>query len=65
MLVNFYIISHLNSPYFSKVNDKNLKEIVKDFKGAIYAIGNNSVIVMIERLKLLVMKNERSMADFI
>lgn len=36
----------LNSQHFFEVNDNNLKEITKDFKESIYAIDDDSAIVV-------------------
>lgn len=45
-LVDFHIRPHFNSPYFQDVNDENLKNISKDFKEPIYAIDDDSAIVV-------------------
>lgn len=45
-LVNFQIIPHLNSPYFEKIRKENLEEASKDLKESVYAIDNNSSILV-------------------
>jgi dipeptidase E len=46
--VDFHIRPHLNSPYFPKVNDKNLREVSKKLKGNLYAIDDNSAVLYID-----------------
>ena len=45
-LVNLQIIPHLNSPYFVKIREENLKEASKDLKEPVYAIDDNSAVVV-------------------
>ena len=45
-LVNFQIIPHLNSPYFEKIRKENLEEASKDLKEPVYAIDDNSAILV-------------------
>lgn len=53
-LVNFYIRPHLNSPDFPKVRDKNLKKIVKKIDRDLYALDDNSgVLVVNGKIKVI------------
>lgn len=45
-LVDFHIRPHFNSPHFPDVNSRNLKKIAKDFKEPIYAIDDNTAIMV-------------------
>ena len=45
-LVDFHIRPHFNSPHFPDVNSENLKKIAKDFKEPIYAIDDNTAIMI-------------------
>ncbi len=45
-LVNFQIIPHLNSPYFKKIRKENLEVASKELKESVYAIDDNSAIVL-------------------
>ncbi|MCK5319932.1 Type 1 glutamine amidotransferase-like domain-containing protein [Candidatus Parcubacteria bacterium] len=45
-LVDFHIRPHFNSPHFPDVNSGNLKKIAKDFKEPIYAIDDNTAIMV-------------------
>lgn len=45
--VNFQIRPHLNSPHFPDVQEKNLKQIAKKAKGAIYAIDDNMAVKVV------------------
>ncbi len=45
-LVNFQIIPHLNSPYFKKIRKENLEVASKELKEPVYAIDDNSAIVI-------------------
>jgi dipeptidase E len=43
--IDFHIRPHLNSPYFRRVNDKNLKELSKKLSGDLYAIDDDSAVL--------------------
>lgn len=45
-LVNLQIIPHLNSPYFTKIREENLEVASKDLKEPVYAIDDDSAIVV-------------------
>lgn len=45
-LVNFQIVPHLNSKYFPKVNKQNLEVAAKDLVEPVYAIDDNSAILV-------------------
>lgn len=45
-LVNLQIIPHLNSPYFTKIREENLEEASKDLAEPVYAIDDNSAVVV-------------------
>ncbi len=45
-LVDFYIRPHFNSLHFPDVNDENIKDIAKGFKEPIYAIDDDTGIVV-------------------
>lgn len=46
-LVNFQIIPHLNSPYFSKIREGYLREASVDLNEPIYAIDDDSAIKVV------------------
>ncbi len=46
--VNFYVMPHLNSPNFPKVNDSNLKKLAKEFDGDLYALDDHSAIQCVD-----------------
>ncbi len=46
--VDFYFLPHLNSPYYPKLREKNIKEIAKDIPGVIYALDDNSALKIID-----------------
>lgn len=43
--IDFHIRPHLNSSYFPKIIDKNLKELSKKLSGDLYAIDDNSAVL--------------------
>jgi dipeptidase E len=43
--VNFHIRPHVNSKYFPKVNDKNLRELSKKLSGDLYALDDDSAVL--------------------
>jgi dipeptidase E len=43
--INFQIRPHLNSPYFPKIRDKNLRELSKNLAGDLYALDDDSGIL--------------------
>lgn len=45
-LVNLQIIPHLNSLYFTKIREENLEEASKDLKEPVYAIDDNSAVMI-------------------
>lgn len=45
-LVDLQIIPHLNSPYFDKIREENLEIASKDLKEPVYAIDDNSAVVV-------------------
>lgn len=45
-LIDFQFIPHLNSPYFSKIREKNLEIASKDLDEPVYALDDNSAIVV-------------------
>jgi len=44
-LINFDVRPHLNSSFFPKVTEENLKKVFKNFKEDLYALDDNSAIV--------------------
>lgn len=48
-LVNFQIISHLNSPYFEKIRKENLEVASKELSEPVYAIDDKSAILVDEK----------------
>lgn len=48
-MVNLQIIPHLNSDYFPKIREENLEEASKDIKEQVYAIDDNSAVVVNEK----------------
>ncbi len=52
--VNFYILPHLNSPYFTKLKEQNIKDAVKDIPLKIYALDDQSAIKVInEKVEII------------
>ena len=47
-LVDFQIIPHLNSPYFEKIRKENLETASKEIEESVYAIDDNSAIMVNE-----------------
>lgn len=47
-LVDFQFIPHLNSPYFDKIREENLKEASKDLIEPVYALDDNSALKIID-----------------
>ncbi|MEK9209034.1 MAG: Type 1 glutamine amidotransferase-like domain-containing protein [Patescibacteria group bacterium] len=45
-LVNLQIIPHLNSKWFPKVNEENLEKASKDLTESVYALDDNSAVVV-------------------
>lgn len=45
-LVDFQFIPHLNSPYFDKIREDNLEIAAKDLTEPVYALDDNSAIVV-------------------
>jgi len=45
-LADFQIIPHLNSPYFEKIRKENLAEASKELTESVYAIDDNSAILV-------------------
>lgn len=46
--VNFYILPHLNSPWFKKLRKKFIEEIVADMSEKIYTLDDNSALKIID-----------------
>ncbi len=46
-LVDFYVLPHYNSSYFSTLNKENVIENTKDVKNKIYAIDDNSAVEVV------------------
>ena len=46
--INFNIRPHLNSPFFPKVTEANLKIVSKKLEGDLYAIDDNSAVLYID-----------------
>jgi dipeptidase E len=47
-LVPFQFIPHLNSPYFDKIKEENLREASKDLKESVYALDDNSALKIVD-----------------
>ena len=47
-LVNFYVQAHLNSTYFPKRTEENLRAFAKDFGKTMYALDYNSALKVVE-----------------
>lgn len=45
-LVNFQTIPHLNSPYFETIRSENLEKASRELKETIYALDDNSAIIV-------------------
>lgn len=53
-LVDFQFIPHLNSPYFTKIKEKNLEIASKDLSEPVYALDDNSALLVDgKRLKVV------------
>jgi dipeptidase E len=48
-LVDFQFIPHLNSPYFQKIRKENLETASKDLSEPVYALDDNSAIIIDEQ----------------
>lgn len=46
--IDFHIRPHLNSPYFPRVRDKNLRKAAKYLKGDLYAIDDDSAVLCMD-----------------
>ena len=46
--VDFYFLPHLNSSYFQKLREKNIKEATKEIKEKIYALDDQSAIKVVD-----------------
>lgn len=46
--VDFYFLPHLNSKWFSKVNEENIKEAVKNTKEKVYALDDQSALKVVD-----------------
>lgn len=46
--VNFYIVPHLNSPYFKKVSEENVRQLAGITRDAIYVLDDNSALKIID-----------------
>lgn len=47
-LVPFQFIPHLNSPYFDKIREENLRQASKDLKEPVYALDDNSALKIVD-----------------
>ncbi len=47
-LVDFHFIPHLNSPYFDKIREENLREAAKDLTETVYALDDNSALKIVD-----------------
>lgn len=57
-LVNFQVIPHLNSPYFEKIRKENLEIASKDLNESIYAIDDNSAVIVLNNEPRIVSEGE-------
>lgn len=48
-LLDFQLIPHLNSPYFDKIREENLREASKDLTEPVYALDDNSALKIIDK----------------
>src|SRR3989344_1026210 len=46
--VNFYFLPHLNSSYFKKVKESNIREVVKGMKQKIYDLDDESALTVVD-----------------
>jgi len=46
--VDFYLLPHLNSPYFKKLTKDNIEKVVKDLSEKVYALDDQSALKVIE-----------------
>ncbi|MCX6703507.1 MAG: Type 1 glutamine amidotransferase-like domain-containing protein [Candidatus Zambryskibacteria bacterium] len=46
--VEFYIMPHLNSDYFTKVREENIMEAVKEIKDKVYALDDQSALKVLD-----------------
>ena len=47
-LVNVHLIPHLNSPYFEKITEENLREASKDLAEPVYALDHDSAVKVVD-----------------
>ncbi|MBP9820191.1 Type 1 glutamine amidotransferase-like domain-containing protein [Candidatus Woesebacteria bacterium] len=53
-LVNFHLIPHLNSPYFEKITEENLREASKDMAEPVYAVDHDSAVKVVDDIVTVV-----------
>ena len=46
--VDFYVLPHLDLPYFSKVNEENIKKLKKEIKYPMYALDDHSALKVVD-----------------
>ncbi len=46
--VDFYFLPHLNSQYFSKLTEENIRKVAKDMTGKIYVMDDQSALKIID-----------------
>ena len=46
--VDFYFLPHLNSKWFPKLREKNIKEAIKDIKKKVYALDDQSALKVVD-----------------
>src|SRR3989344_6871992 len=47
-LVDFYILPHLNSQYFTKLTEENIRKATKNSKDKFYALDDNSALKVVD-----------------
>ncbi len=46
--VDFYFLPHLNSEYFKKLREDNIREVTKGMKAKVYALDDNSALKIVD-----------------
>ena len=48
-VVDFFVLPHLNSPWFKKLKKTNIKQVAKKIPGKVYALDDNSALKVIDK----------------
>ncbi|MEK7147254.1 MAG: Type 1 glutamine amidotransferase-like domain-containing protein [Patescibacteria group bacterium] len=57
-LVDFYFLPHLNSEYFPKLREVNIRETIKDLKKKVYALDDDSALKIVDGIIDIISEGE-------